>query len=542
MKSLGNSVLLTASLLLCQAIAVPLSTQEISQADIDSGKALTDYSKTAFDNAMARLDKSDTGCTKDNVKIRKEWSSFDDFAVLHVAFTPYVHNSATFLTFHRYFLKTYEQRLEDQCGYTGTIPYWEWGLDCDDIDKSPLWDGSETSLGSNGEFIANKPNPMSMFGAKAGTGGGCVKKGPFANYTVNLGPVSAAKPLGYNPRCIKRDLNSDICAKWASLGNTTLTIRDGSDVEIFQALLQGDFRYKQASRLGMAVHGGGHFTIGGDPGGDFYFSPLEPGGIAGTGTMMNMPASRNVTLDDTLDFSPMNPKREIRELIDTISGPFCYVYEYPWHDVSPQHQEAVQSFFAKHYPDAIDPVQDLSSADYQDQLIGDMFHDWNTKDKPQVPKISQPQIQMQFFSNVHCVTNSNPFNNGSTSDVDAASQDPSNDSNSESDINDAGLLMATFPWAAGPEAATEPAQTEASHEKPVDAGPWKDQTEFAKHYAEQNTQILIFLARKYLYNANRIEPWSPKHDGEPSVSIADIKKTPSAPGYLMEAMLKAMYG
>lgn len=43
--------------------------------------------------------------------------------------------------------------------------------------------------------------------------------------------------------------------------------------------------------------------------------------------MMNMPASRNVTLDDTLDFSPMNPKRAVGELIDTIGGPFCYVYE-----------------------------------------------------------------------------------------------------------------------------------------------------------------------------------------------------------------------
>ncbi|KAK6825650.1 hypothetical protein PG987_013144 [Apiospora arundinis] len=383
MKCLGNNVVLAAAMLLYQAAAVPLTTQEISQADIVSGKALSDYSKTAFDNAMKRLGASDSGCTKDNVKIRKEWrnipgeeriayrkaveclmqkpsvfpnvegakSSFDDFAVLHVAFTPYVHNSATFLTFHRYFLRTYEQRLEDQCGYTGTIPYWEWGLDCGDIDKSPLFDGSETSMGGNGEFIANKPNPMAMFGAKAGTGGGCIKKGPFANYTVNLGPIGAKKPLGYNPRCIKRDLNSDICARWASISNTTLTVRDGTDIEIFQALLQGDFRYKQASSLGMAVHGGGHFTIGGDPGGDFYFSPLEPGfylhhgqidrlyfvwqnldwekrqGIAGTGTMMNMPASRNVTLDDTLDFSPMNPKRAVKELIDTISGPFCYVYE-----------------------------------------------------------------------------------------------------------------------------------------------------------------------------------------------------------------------
>lgn len=73
MKSLGNSVLLAAALLLCQAFAVPFAAQEVSQADVESGKALADYSKTAFDNAMKRLDQSDSACTKDNVKIRKEW-------------------------------------------------------------------------------------------------------------------------------------------------------------------------------------------------------------------------------------------------------------------------------------------------------------------------------------------------------------------------------------------------------------------------------------------------------------------------------------
>lgn len=73
MKYLGNSVLLAATLLLGQAITVPLTTQDFSQADIDSGKALADYSKTAYDNAMSRLGKSDTGCTKENVKVRKEW-------------------------------------------------------------------------------------------------------------------------------------------------------------------------------------------------------------------------------------------------------------------------------------------------------------------------------------------------------------------------------------------------------------------------------------------------------------------------------------
>lgn len=139
-----------------------------------------------------------------------------------------------------------------------------------------------------------------------GTGGGCVTTGPFKNYTVNFGPNTARNPLAPNPRCLKRDLNTAMCATYASLKNTTETILQGTDIESFQANIQGDFRYPAARKWALAVHGGGHFTIGksspfsyfivgedekarrmetltisfritaGDPGGDFYFSPLEP--------------------------------------------------------------------------------------------------------------------------------------------------------------------------------------------------------------------------------------------------------------------------
>ena len=42
-------------------------------AEIDSGEALRKLGKIAYDNAMARVAKSTSGCTKDNVKVRKEW-------------------------------------------------------------------------------------------------------------------------------------------------------------------------------------------------------------------------------------------------------------------------------------------------------------------------------------------------------------------------------------------------------------------------------------------------------------------------------------
>ncbi len=44
-----------------------------------------------------------------------------------------------------------------------------------------------------------------------GFGGGCVTNGPFIDYTVNVGhlamsPVGPEEGLGYNPRCLKRDI------------------------------------------------------------------------------------------------------------------------------------------------------------------------------------------------------------------------------------------------------------------------------------------------------------------------------------------------
>ncbi len=50
--------------------AIPSFTVE----EMDSGEAIRQLGKMAYDNAMARLAKVTTGaCTKDNVKVRREW-------------------------------------------------------------------------------------------------------------------------------------------------------------------------------------------------------------------------------------------------------------------------------------------------------------------------------------------------------------------------------------------------------------------------------------------------------------------------------------
>jgi hypothetical protein len=45
-----------------------------NQVDIDSGKVLKELSKTAFNNAMKRLEHSGSkACNKRNVKVFREW-------------------------------------------------------------------------------------------------------------------------------------------------------------------------------------------------------------------------------------------------------------------------------------------------------------------------------------------------------------------------------------------------------------------------------------------------------------------------------------
>lgn len=121
-------------------------------------------------------------------------------------------------------------------------------------------------MGSNGAKVNSTGPPGGGFPGGGfpggGSGGGCVTAGPFKNFTVNFGPNTARDPLAPNPRCLKRDLNTMMAATYASIKNTTETILEGTDIESFQANLQGDFRYPAARKWTMAVHGGGHFAIG----------------------------------------------------------------------------------------------------------------------------------------------------------------------------------------------------------------------------------------------------------------------------------------
>ncbi|KAJ6109988.1 hypothetical protein N7486_002223 [Penicillium sp. IBT 16267x] len=62
----------------------------------------------------------------------------------------YSHDAAPFLPWHRYFIYAYEKALKDHCGYKGTLPYWDWSKDHENVLESLIWD-IDAGFGPNGD-------------------------------------------------------------------------------------------------------------------------------------------------------------------------------------------------------------------------------------------------------------------------------------------------------------------------------------------------------------------------------------------------------
>jgi tyrosinase len=149
--------------------------------------------------------------------------------------------------------------------------------------------------------------------------------------------------MGYNPRCIKRDLSNYLTQRDCTTDKIAALITSSQNIGNFQNTMQA----------ANGVHSGGHFTIAGDPGSDFYVSPGDPAFwlhhamidrvwyiwqsqsldtrlqvIAGGTSMMGM--GRQQSLEDVIDQEVLNidgKTWKIKELVSTVDGPFCYVYE-----------------------------------------------------------------------------------------------------------------------------------------------------------------------------------------------------------------------
>ena len=240
----------------------------------DSRKSFTD-AVTCLQNLPPQSMTSDEASTYPGVKSRH-----DEYVATHINYTYIIHGTADFFAWHRTFIHFYEQDLKNLCGYTGVLPYWNWALDYEAPQDSPLFTGDEYSMGSNGKYIANRSDTwLALQGVTypPGTGGGCLYSGPFTNYTVNLGPLdlpnanNVNSSFEYNPHCLQRDLNPWFSQNYNTWVNVTELILEQIYVENFQDLAQGFG--SDTNKFG--VHGGGHWQGGGSMA-DFHSSPSDP--------------------------------------------------------------------------------------------------------------------------------------------------------------------------------------------------------------------------------------------------------------------------
>lgn len=286
-------------------------------------------------------------------------SRYFDYAVIHVAQSQYIHNSGFFPTWHRYFTHLFEQDLRSRCGYTGRYPYWNFAATSGDLTASPTFDGSASSLSGDGLFVNSGDIVLGPnLTLPKGTGGGCVTTGPFANLSVPMKFIPAARLLNgtlpadafaYNPNCLSRDLNAAVATQYTNPSLVQAASHAGSAAS-FELLLNGVI-----SGASLGIHSGAHFQVGGGAGqmSSIHVSPQDPiwfpmhtfvdlvydswqrnnpavaDDVSGTMTAGDVPPSDDVTLDSVLpDWGYLEPGPiRVRELLNTTAGPFCYVYD-----------------------------------------------------------------------------------------------------------------------------------------------------------------------------------------------------------------------
>ncbi|KAL5380133.1 hypothetical protein DPSP01_007936 [Paraphaeosphaeria sporulosa] len=279
---------------------------------------------------------------------------YDDFVLTHETQAMHLHSTPHLFPAHRVYIWAYEKALREECGYTGHQPYWNWGRTAADPINSPMFNGNMSSMGGNGAK-SDYPGVM-IHGAgfkppydiiPADLGGGCVTEGPFANMTVSLGPISKMMPdipsnpqkdgYGHNPRCLRRDVNRYASAMLYA-NYTYNLITQANTVDLFQKNMLGI-----PEKNDWGVHMSGHYTIGGDPGGDFYSSPGDPlfwfhhGMVDRVWWIWQMqdPENRMNVLPDTpakddyVDLNWTANRTNTWDLLDSIGGmggEFCYIY------------------------------------------------------------------------------------------------------------------------------------------------------------------------------------------------------------------------
>ncbi|PPQ83625.1 hypothetical protein CVT25_006310 [Psilocybe cyanescens] len=276
---------------------------------------------------------------------------FDEFQAHYMKQADTVHNLGQFLPWHRHFIRTYEKALRNECGYEGATPYWDWSQDADSnssILASPVFNAI-TGFGGNGVpgTYTLPSNNMTAKEIRPSAFQDCIHTGPFANYTLNVGPGKLT-----TPHCLTRSITDS--AKKYLTSSAIASLRKLTAFEVFRTQLE-------------SVSDNGHVMIGGEmssayssPGGKhfiqieffmtinvilaidplFYlhhanidriwwnWQQLVPSTrfFEVSGPSTKTPPIHEVGVDYVLNMGSLGLSVPIRDTLDLLSKPNCYTY------------------------------------------------------------------------------------------------------------------------------------------------------------------------------------------------------------------------
>lgn len=298
-------------------------------------RALTDEEKKSYLDAVQCLQTKPAH----NTSRPASWTRFDEFQAHHIEIAAEVHYVGEFLPWHRQFVKLYETALREECGFDGSQPYWDWSqdADADSISQSEIWD-PETGFGGNGVpgTYTVPPDPTNTSRIHPSAFLGCVADGPFANYTLKLGPG-----LFVTDHCLTRGFNNT-ATQFLNTSAIEETLSQPT-WEQFTVRLEGSPEIAPLHR----AHDGGHVAVGGEMS-NFFSSPgdpifylhhanldriwwrwqnLAPANLRAVGYRTTItPPFVNVTESYPLRMTNLGPTVMVGKVLDARDEPNCYSY------------------------------------------------------------------------------------------------------------------------------------------------------------------------------------------------------------------------
>ncbi|KAG9074023.1 hypothetical protein FS749_014464 [Ceratobasidium sp. UAMH 11750] len=218
-------------------------------------RELTDGQKKAFIKAVKCLGKlphesslAITGATPGLPPVNTSSSRFDDFVYAHMDSNIKDHFTGIFFPWHRWYLHTFEKALRTRCGYKGTIPFWDWSKDTDDIPGSAIFNSSKTY--GFGTFGTNATNYEVVDGAFGNTIRAyptphrVVRKFDLYPFRKKVFPFEFSKP--------------DMPATDAFTARAVKAVVDGAKGNFT------DFAYRMDGVRAQGMHNAAHLMMGGD--------------------------------------------------------------------------------------------------------------------------------------------------------------------------------------------------------------------------------------------------------------------------------------